>query len=66
MRERGKIVKALAERIGSQRATFIPLQTLLDECCAAAPWQHWTADGVHPSPAFHQKIADAWIAAAKL
>ncbi len=66
VRERGKIVKALAERIGPQRATFVPLQSLLDECCAAAPWQHWTGDGVHPSPAFHQKIADAWLAAAKL
>ncbi|MBR1835932.1 MAG: SGNH/GDSL hydrolase family protein [Kiritimatiellae bacterium] len=64
LRERGAFVKSAAERLGPDRAVFVPLQSILDEACAAAPWTHWTADGVHPTPAFHQKIADAWIAAA--
>ena len=36
----------------------------LDDLRSRAPWQHWTADGVHPTPAFHQAIADAWLRAA--
>lgn len=64
VRERGAAVKAMAERLGPDRAAFVPAQSLLDEACARAPWQVWTADGVHPSPAGHQLIADAWIAAA--
>jgi len=64
VRERGAAVRAAAERLGADRAVFVPLQRMLDDACAEAPWQHWTADGVHPTPAFHQRIADAWIAAA--
>ena len=64
VRERGAVVKAAAERLGPDRAVFVPLQSILDEACARAPWQHWTADGVHPTPAGHQLIADAWIRAA--
>ena len=64
VRERGAAVRAAAERLGADRAVFVPLQKMLDDACALAPWEHWTRDGVHPTPAFHQKIADAWLAAA--
>ena len=64
VRERGAAVKAAAERLGPDRAVFVPLQSILDDLRARAPWQHWTADGVHPTPAFHQAIAEAWIRAA--
>ena len=57
-------MKAAAERLGPDRAAFVPLQGMLDDLCARTPWQHWTGDGVHPSPAFHQAIADAWLRAA--
>lgn len=40
---------------------FLPLQELFDEACKVAPAQCWIADGVHPTPAGHQLIADAWI-----
>lgn len=61
--ERAAFVKAASERLGPDRAVFIPLQSILDEKCAIAPTNHWTLDGIHPTPAFHQVIADAWIAA---
>ncbi|MBQ9726679.1 MAG: SGNH/GDSL hydrolase family protein [Kiritimatiellae bacterium] len=64
VRERGAVVKASAERLGPDRAVFVPLQSILDGLCANVPWQHWTGDGVHPTPAFHQAIADAWLRAA--
>ena len=64
--ERAAAVKAAAERLGPSRAAFVPLQSILDKKCAAAPWEYWTLDGVHPTPAFHQVIADAWIEALSL
>ena len=30
---------------------------------ARAPMEYWTPDGVHPSGAGHQMIADAWLKA---
>ena len=66
VRERAAAVKAAAERLGPDRAAFVPLQSILDDACAHAPWQHWTRDGVHPTPAFHQLVADAWLRTAPL
>lgn len=40
---------------------FLPLQDALDAACALAPAGHWLADGVHPTPAGHQLLADLWI-----
>ncbi len=43
--------------------TFIPLQQPIDEACKRAPSSHWSKDGVHPTPALHQLIADEWLKA---
>jgi hypothetical protein len=56
---RGEIVERLAKKYD---AVYIPLQERLDKAAGEHPeWS--TPAGVHPSPAGHQIIADAWLAA---
>lgn len=52
------VVGELAEKHG---AAVIPLQPLFDGALAKAPANFWIPDGVHPSAAGHQLIAEAWI-----
>ena len=59
---RGRFVKKLA---GEFRTGFIPCQELFDHALRRAPMKHWLHDGVHPTPAGHQLLADAWLEAAK-
>ena len=40
---------------------FVPLQKLFDEAAPGLPENYWLIDGVHPTPAGHGLIADAWI-----
>ncbi len=58
---RRRVVKGLAREF---RAVFVPLQRVFDEALKRAPAAHWLSDGVHPTPAGHALIADAWLAAA--
>ena len=60
--KRAVFTKKLAEEFG---ATFIPCQSLLNEKLKLAEAKYWLRDGVHPSPAGHQVLTDAWIAAVK-
>ena len=53
--------QAVREIAGEVRAHFLPLQALLDEACRRCPPEYWLMDGVHPTPAGHQLIADAWL-----
>jgi lysophospholipase L1-like esterase len=62
MDQRRAIVKALAKEFD---ALFIPTQSLLDAALKKAPSSYWLRDGVHPTSAGHQLIADAWIKATK-
>jgi len=55
---RGAVVKKIAEENG---LIFLPLQKMFDDACKIRPADYWLADGVHPTPAGHQLIADAWI-----
>ena len=55
---------AVRRLAGEFDAVFLPLQKLFDDAVLKAAPGHWLADGVHPTPAGHQLIADAWIAAA--
>lgn len=62
-----KIRAAIAKKIAEEfDAVFLPLQEKLD---AAAKRNgnnsYWLWDGVHPTPAGHRLIADAWLEAAK-
>ena len=59
--QRREVVAGIAKDYG---AVFVPLQSILNNALKVAPQEHWLADGVHPMPAGHQLIADAWIKAA--
>ena len=60
VRLRAAAAKAVAEKYD---LIFVPLQERLDKACELCPADYWLADGVHPTPAGHQLIADAWIQA---
>ena len=54
--------RAVVKRIAAEcDATFVPLQERFRECCRLAAPEYWLVDGVHPTPAGHQVIADAWL-----
>jgi len=57
---RAAAARRVAEKFGLE---FLPLQKMFDEAAETAPPTYWLKDGVHPSEAGHQKIADAWIRA---
>lgn len=42
-------------------ASWIPLQKVFNEAEKRAPGKHWTGDGVHPSLAGAQLMANAWL-----
>lgn len=52
------IIRKAASSFGMR---FLPLQSVFDQACGRAPAATWTHDGVHPSRAGHQLIADAWL-----
>ncbi len=50
--------RALAGEFG---AIYVPLDTLFAEACSASAPEHWSEDGVHPTIAGHELIANAWL-----
>lgn len=56
--ERAEIVHRLAREYS---LFFVPLQRKLDNACLNYDPSYWLPDGVHPSPAGHRLIADAWL-----
>lgn len=44
-------------------AIFVPLQSVLDRALSEAPPEYWAYDGVHPTAAGHQLLAEAWLSA---
>lgn len=59
VRKRQTVVRKIAEDF---KLEFLPCQSILDNACKRAPMTHWLADGVHPTSAGHQLLADAWLA----
>ncbi|MFE1578873.1 SGNH/GDSL hydrolase family protein [Streptomyces fradiae] len=55
--------KAVADLAAAHRAELVRLQPVFDEALRRAPAAHWSQDGVHPTPAGHQLLADAWVSA---
>ena len=51
-------VKRLAEKYN---LVFVPLQDKFSAANADAPEGYWLRDGVHPSPAGHALIQEAWL-----
>lgn len=60
MDERRQVVRALASEYD---AIFVPFQSVLDDALTNAGPDYWAADGVHPTPAGHRLLADAWLTA---
>jgi len=57
--DRRGIVRRLAEAGGH---TFVPFQEIMNAAQREAPPAYWAEDGVHPTPAGHWRMADAWMA----
>lgn len=56
--------RAAARRVAKTvRATFVELQSPFDRLSQRVTPQHWSKDGVHPTPAGHNVIAQAWLQA---
>jgi lysophospholipase L1-like esterase len=58
--ERRAAAARVAERVS---AVWVPLQAQFDRLAAATGPDYWAADGVHPTPAGHEVIAQAVTAA---
>lgn len=58
MAARQTIVKRLAAEFG---ASFIAYQSTLDSVANTPAPEYWLADGVHPTPAGHKLMAEAWL-----
>jgi lysophospholipase L1-like esterase len=54
-------VRGLAQEFG---ARLVPLDGLFAQACARREPTYWAEDGVHPTPAGHALIAQAWLRAA--
>ncbi|MGG6310882.1 SGNH/GDSL hydrolase family protein [Paenibacillus macerans] len=57
------VVRDLAREFG---ALYVPLDGLFAAASTKAEPAYWSPDGVHPSPAGHALIADAWIKAVRI
>lgn len=62
MAQRRQMVARLAE---SYSAAFVPFQSMFDNALNDAPPPHWAKDGVHPTDAGHQRMADLWLESVK-
>lgn len=58
-----QVAKSLAEEF---KATFIPFQSIFNEALNRGDVDYWCPDGVHPSIAGAQLMADHWVDAVKL
>ena len=57
---KAEVVRRVAAKHG---LPLIDLQPIFDAACEQAPAAHWSTDGVHPTPAGHELIKQAWIEA---
>ncbi|MCW3465523.1 SGNH/GDSL hydrolase family protein [Chitinophaga nivalis] len=58
--------RAAAKELATKHnAVFIPYQAVFDKAITAAPGIYWTGDGVHPTIAGAQLMAEAWMQCVK-
>lgn len=58
VRQRARIVEKLAQKYG---ASFVRFQQVFDDATKRAPAERWLYDGIHPTHAGHQLMADEWM-----
>ncbi len=58
MRQRQQAVERLARK---HQAALVRFQKVFDDACQRAPAERWIWDGVHPTYAGHQLMADEWV-----
>ncbi len=58
-----KVVLEMSQKFG---AVFIPFQRVFDEAQKSAPGIFWSRDGVHPTMAGSQLMAEAWLSHIKI
>ena len=52
----------LARKVAEEYAdVWVPFQDLFDELVKEEPPQYWARDGVHPSLAAHERMAEFWL-----
>lgn len=56
--EKAEAVKRIAKKYN---LPLIEMQPIIDEACKKAAPNYWTTDGVHPTPAGHTLIKNAYI-----
>ena len=62
-----KEYQAAAKQIADDfNAIWVPFQNVFDEAVKHAPGKYWAGDGVHPSMAGAQLMAEAWLKAVGL
>lgn len=57
----GPLQEGIARITAEVGGIFVPLQSRFDQALATAPAEYWCYDGIHPSSAGFQLIADAWL-----
>lgn len=53
--------EAIGKLAAEKGVPLIPLQSRFDQACLQAPAAFWSYDGIHPTHAGFQLIADAWL-----
>ena len=57
-----KQFQSVVAKLGAKyHAPVVKLQRVLDDACKRAPADYWVWDGVHPTYAGNQLIADEWV-----
>jgi lysophospholipase L1-like esterase len=61
----GKIQQVVAKLGRKYQAPIVHFQKVFDDACKRAPAEYWIWDGVHPTHAGHQLMADEWVRVVK-
>jgi lysophospholipase L1-like esterase len=56
-----KIRGVVAKLAAKYKAPVVHFQKIFDDACKKAPPEYWIWDGVHPTHAGHQLMADEWV-----
>ena len=61
--KRQVVVGKLAQKY---KMSLVCFQKILTDACTEAPPEYWMWDGIHPTAAGHQRLAEAWLKVVKV